>query len=443
MRKRSILISGFCLLAAFFFIGVSRAPAAGFALVEQSGKGLGESFAGGPTDTDDPSSLFYNPAASAFAGQNAVGLSLSAIDISVKFRDGGSTDVLGRPLTGGDGGDGGTLGLVPNLYYVQQVGDGVVVGFTVNAPFGLATKYPKDWKGRYHGVESDLAVIGISPSAAVQIIPDVLSLGAALNVQYADAKLTNAIDFGTILMSAAGTTPQALDGFGDLSGDDWGVGYSLGLLYNLTPRTRLGLSYRSKVDHELSGKVKFDVPATARAILDAGGMTDFFVNTNGRARLTLPEILTAGVYQELGEDFAVMASVAWTRWSRFKELVVKFDSAQPDSVTEENWDDTLAYRLGVNYFLDERWTLRAGTAYDEGAVKSAYRTPRIPDNDRVWVSLGAGYQVTDDLRVDASYAHLFIRDGKSALVNKPEAGLLVGEYKSSINIFALEGVWTF
>lgn len=443
MMEKAVRCCGVFLLAVFIAGAAARVQASGFALVEQSGKGLGESFAGGPTDTGDPSSLFYNPAASAFSRENAVGLSFSAIDISVKYRDSGSTDVIGQPLTGGDGGDGGTVGLVPNLYYVQNVAEGVVVGFTVNAPFGLATKYPKDWKGRYHGVESDLAVIGISPSAAVQIIPDVLSLGAALNVQYADAKLTNAIDFGTILMAAAGTSPQTLDGFGDLTGDDWAVGYSLGLLYNLTPQTRLGLSYRSKVDHELSGNVKFDVPLMARAILDAGGMSDFFVDTKGRARLTLPEIITAGVYQELGDDFAVMASVAWTKWSRFKELVVKFDSAQPDSITEENWEDTLCYRLGVNYFLDERWTLRAGTAYDEGAVKTAYRTPRIPDNDRVWVSLGAGCQITDDLRVDASYAHLFIRDGNSQLTNKPEAGFLVGEYESSINIFALEGVWTF
>lgn len=443
MKARVVSICSFCLLTALFVLGGSRAPAAGFALVEQSGKGLGEAFAGGPTDTLDPSSLSYNPAACAFSEENALGASLSAIDILVKFKDTGSTDVIGQPLTGGDGGDGGTLGLVPNLYYVQRVAEGAVIGFTVNVPFGLVSKYPQDWKGRYHGVESDLQVIGLSPSAALQIIPDVLSLGVALNIQYADAKLTNAVDFGTILMTAAGTTPQTLDGFADLSGDDWGVGYSLGLLFNLTPETRFGLSYRSKVDHELSGDVKFEVPLMARTILDAGGMSDWFVNTKAKARITLPEIITAGVSQDLGEDFAVMASVAWTKWSRFKELVVDFDSSQPDSVTEENWQDSLCYRLGVNYFLDDYWTLRAGTAYDEGAVKNAYRTPRIPDTDRIWLSLGAGCQINDDLRVDLSYAHLFMRDGKSQLVDQAAKGKLIGEYKSSIDIFALEGVWTF
>ncbi len=443
MQRRSVLICASGLLAAVLFIGGSRARAAGFALVEQSGKGLGEAFAGGPTDTRDPSSLFYNPAACAFTDKNALGASLSAIDLSAKFTDSGSTDAAGRPLTGGDGGEGGTFNLVPNLYYVQQVAEGAVVGLTVNVPFGLATKYSRDWKGRYHGVESDLQVIGISPTASLQVVPDVLSLGASLNVQYAHAKLTNAIDLGTILMSAAGTMPQSLDGFADLSGDDWGVGYSLGLLWNITPETRFGFSYRSKVDQELSGDVKFDIPATARGILDAGGMTNYFVDGDAKARITLPEIITAGLAQDLGEDFTVMASVAWTKWSRFKELTVKFDSGQPDSTTVENWEDSLCYRLGINYFLDEKWTLRAGTAYDEGAVKTAYRTPRIPDTNRVWLSLGAGCQIDEDLRVDLSYAHLFMSDAESDLRTDPKQGFLVGEYDASTDIFALEGVWNF
>ncbi len=314
MRTGSILICILLFLAVLHVSGGSRVDAAGFALVEQSGKGLGESFAGGPTDTSDPSSLFYNPAACAFTEENAIGASLSAIDLSAKFKDNGSTDATGRPLTGGDGGEGGTFNLVPNLYYVQQVAEGAVIGLSVNVPFGLATKYTKDWKGRYHGVESDLQVIGISPTASLQVVPDVLSLGASLNIQYAHAKLTNAIDLGTILAAAgAPTSPQTLDGFADLSGDDWGVGYSLGMLLNITPETRFGFSYRSKVDHELSGDVKFDVPVMARGILDAGGMTNYFVNCDAKARITLPEIITAGLAQDLGEDFTVMASVSWTK----------------------------------------------------------------------------------------------------------------------------------
>ena len=426
------------IIIALYILNSSDAAGAGFALVEQSGKGLGEAFAGGRTDTEDASSLFYNPAAMAFMKRNSVGASFSAIDVSMKFKDKGSHDVIGAPLTGGNGGDGGTLGLVPSLYFVHELMDQVKIGLTINAPFGLATKYAEDWKGRYHGVETDLMVIGISPTVAVEVLPELLSLGGSLNIEYADAKLTNAIDFGTILM-AGGAAPQTMDGFADLTGDDWAVGYTLGLLCTITPDTRIGISYRSKVDHNLSGDVDFDVPATARGMLNAIGMADYFVDTPATARLTLPESLSCGVYQRIGESFAIMGDVSWTNWRRFRELTVKFDSGQADSTTEEFWEDTMAYRLGINYFASDELTIRAGTAYDQGAVKTEYRTPRIPDNDRIWLTLGLGYAFTDDLRIDLGYAHLFINDSNSRLTNEPAAGYLLGEYESSIDIFSIDG----
>lgn len=175
--------------------------ASGFALLEQSGKGLGEAFAGGVTDTDDPSSLFYNPAAMAFMPTARGALIASVIDVSAKFKDEGSTTSPvfgGAPLTGGDGGEGGTTGYVPCLYYVQPIVENVNFGLAVNVPFGLVTDYDDGWKGRYHGLKSDLAVININPNVAVQVLPDLLSLGVGLNVQYADAELTNAIDFGAV-----------------------------------------------------------------------------------------------------------------------------------------------------------------------------------------------------------------------------------------------------
>lgn len=429
-------------ILALCIFNSSDTAASGFALVEQSGKGLGEAFAGGRTNTEDASSLFYNPAAMAFMKKNSIGASFSVIDVSLKFKDKGSHTVTGAPLTGGDGGDGGTLGLIPNLYFVHKLMDQVKIGLTINAPFGLATKYDKEWRGRYHGVESDLMVIGISPTVAVEVLPELLSLGASLNIEYADSKLTNAIDFGTILI-AGGTTPQTLDGFADLTGDDWAVGYSLGLLCTVTPDTRIGISYRSKVDHNLSGDVDFDVPTTARGMLDAIGMADYFIDTHATARITLPESLSCGIYQRIGECFALMGDISWTNWRRFRELVVKFDSGQPPSATEEYWEDTMTYRLGVNYFASTKLTIRAGSAYDQGAVKTEYRTPRIPDNDRIWLTLGLGYAFTDDLRIDLGYAHLFIKDSNSRLTNEPVAGYLLGEYESSIDIVSIEGSLLF
>ena len=42
-----------------------------------------------------------------------------------------------------------------------------------------------------------------------------------------------------------------------MKGDDWSVGYNLGVLYELNPATRFGLAYRSDVRHKLEGDVTF------------------------------------------------------------------------------------------------------------------------------------------------------------------------------------------
>jgi len=450
MKRLAVL---FCLLGitSVFMIVSPDAAASGFALVEQGGKGLGNAYSGGSTDTEDASSIFYNPSAIAFLEDNEVTVSLSLIDISDKFKDAGSTlgSGTGIPLTGGDGGDGGTTGFIPTLYWAQGITERVKLGLGVNAPFGLATKYPETWKGRYHAIESDLMTVNISPTVAVEVIPDLFSLGASVNAQYLDAKLTNAIDFGSILYSAgAGTLPQSLDGIADMSGDDWGVGYSLGLLCEPAADTRIGLSYRSKVDHNIKGKIKFDVPATARTILDAAGMSSLFVDSDVEADLTTPEMISLGLYQGLGESFAVTADVTWTRWSRFKEL--RAQTATPvlldpntggatnESVTEERWNDTFKYALGLSYFLNDAWTLRAGTCYDESPIDTEYRTPRIPGNDRIWLSLGASWEFLEDMRADLGYAHLFISDPKSDLQVNPADSRLVGKYEASVDIYSMQ-----
>ena len=447
--------SVFCLcllgITLGLLVGSSPARASGFALLEQSGKGLGEAYSGGITDIKDASSIFSNPSAIAFMEGNEVTTSLNVINISSEFKDDGSTlgSGTGIPLTGGDSGDAGTTGIVPTLYWAQGLTDRIKVGLGVNAPYGLATKYDKTWKGRYHAIESDLMSVGISPTLAFQVIPDLLSLGASVNAQYLDAKLTNAIDFGSILYAAgAGTLPQSLDGEGDMTGDDWGVGYSLGLLCKLAAETRVGVSYRSKVDHTLEGKIKFEVPATARTILDQSGMSTLFVDSDVKANLTTPETVSLGLYQGLGEAFAVTADVTWTRWSRFNELRAETADAvlldpttglpTNESVTEENWNDTFKYSLGLNYFLSDTWTLRTGTCYDQSPIDTEYRTPRIPGNDRLWLSLGASWQILEDLRADLGYAHLFMSDPKSDLQVNPTDSHLVGKYEAAVDIYSMQ-----
>ena len=53
--------------------------------------------------------------------------------------------------------------------------------------------------------------------------------------------------------------------------------------------------------------------------------------------------------------------------------------------------------------------IRAGIARDESPVPNVVlRTPRVPDSDRTWLTLGASYAYSKSYSVDIGYAHLFV-----------------------------------
>src|SRR5208283_6181542 len=242
---------------------------AGFALTEQSASGLGNAFAGGSAVAEDATTVFFNPAGlTRLEGQEIIGAA-HVIMPSANFNNQGSTHVLqgetNIPLLGGNGGDGGVTKVIPNFYYSIKVNDRLALGLGIESPFGLATNYDSGWVGRYHALESDLTSVNFNPSVAYKITSQ-LSAGAGINVQYIKAKLSNAIDFGTLdVLGALGLPPGALhlipqmsDGYVRLEGDSWGLGYNLGLLYEFTKDTRMGVAYRSRIQQNLKGDADFE-----------------------------------------------------------------------------------------------------------------------------------------------------------------------------------------
>ena len=145
-----------------------------------------------------------------------------------------------------------------------------------------------------------------------------------------------------------------------------------------------------------------------------------------------------------------MASARWTKWSRFEELRIRLANGLPDIVTEENWDDTLTLSLGVNYQVNNRWTIRAGYAHDESPVPDEFRTVRIPDSDRDWLTLGASFTSAGGMTVDFGFAHLSGDDAPisetTVIAGPPTSPVvvssgLVGTYEGSANIFGIQLQW--
>lgn len=425
--------------------------AAGFALIENSASGMGSAFASGGAAAEDASSLYFNPASMALLADRQLSVAGHFIRPSAAFSNNASTTATGDPLQGGEG-DGGVDALVPNLYYTMAYSSKLNVGLAVNAPFGLSTKYDDTWVGRYHAVRSELTTVNINPSLSYRLTPQWI-LGGGLNAQYLKVDLSSAVDFYGVCTStlpaaacaSQGLVAQQSDGFATVSGTNWAYGWNLGAIYQHNQATRLAFAYRAGIKQDVDGSADFTVPANAAFLTSAGAFRD----SAARASVDLPAVASLSVYHQSNAQLALMADATWTQWGHFHELrVVYANPAQPDSVTTENWRNSWRLALGGKYQYRNNLALRAGIAYDQSPVPDAeHRTPRMPGNDRKWLSLGLNYVLASDMSVDLGYSHLFVSNTPINNTLESDAAniqhTLSGTYANAVDIASAQLNWNF
>jgi long-chain fatty acid transport protein len=415
-RKRCLALYVAAACAAFS----GQAAASGFALIEQNASGLGYSYAGSAAAAEDASTIYYNPAGMSFLPRGMqLSAGLAAVGPSARFRDGGSTPAAGRPA-GGEGGDAGSWAGVPNFYWATDAGQNLKVGIGVSAPFGLKTEYDPTWIGRFQAIKSDVKTLNINPSVSYRV-SDAVALGFGLNYQRIEAELTRAVSLG-----------PAGEGGVRVEGDDTAWGYNMGAMFQFAPATRLGVSYRSAIKYNVKGTATFSpgVPAAS------GDVT---------LDLKLPDNFSVALSHQFDSKWTLLADVTWTGWSSIKDLRVVRSNGTTLENTPENFRDTWRAGLGAIYRHNEAWSLKMGVAYDQTPVNATDRTPRLPDEDRTWLSVGAQYRVSRNGTLDFGYAHLFVKD---ASINQSAgspltSGTLRGYFENSVDILGIQYSHTF
>lgn len=428
-----------CAVATLLTAAAFQVHAAGFALIEQGASGLGNAYAGAAASAEDASTIFFNPAGLMHLQGNQFVAAGHIVKPSAEF-SGRATSPLGAAVTGGNGGDAGSATFVPNLYYSRQLPNNFVFGLGINSPFGLKTEYDADWVGRYHAIESDLKTVNINPAIAYKASSS-LSVGVGINAQYIEATLSQKVNqqLACLVAGGAGLCTNLPDITAEVEGDDWSLGYNFGLIYDVNPGTRIGFAYRSKIKQELEGDANF---TNAVPLFTGAGR---FVPTDVTANVTLPESVSLSLYHDINSRWAMLADATWTHWNRFQHLLIDFENPlqTPDSLTVEDWTNSMRYSFGLNYRHDSTWLLRAGVAFDEEPIRSVeYRTPRIPGNDRTWLAFGANYRYSSALSFDVGYAHLFVDDTRINHTSTT-AGLITGEYDNAVDILSAQVNWTF
>lgn len=434
------------IMAVLLAAASGNSLASGFALSGKSASSLGNGLSGTAVSAEDASVIYGNPAAMRDLEGEHFSALLHLINTDVKFDNKGSTS-NGSPTTGDAHEHVNKNHIIPNFYYLKTLNEDLTFGFGIYTPFGLSLEYDDNWVGRYHSTESSLRTINFSPAIAFSP-SDKLNLGFGVDFQYFSSELNKEIDFGRIceVYEARGYIPvgtcsspgvelvaQQDDGSNTLTGDNWAMGYSLGMTYDLNEATRLGASFHSSTRHDVEGNAQFS------------GVPDIFAGTfhNSDASLTLmlPETLSLGVRQVVTPRLEVMADYTWTRWSRYDELLVKFTNGLTPAVEENNWKDSSRFAVGMNYRLQDDWLLRSGITYDQTPVPDAeHRSPRVPDEDKLSLGLGSNVGLNDSMDLD--FALFYTLPTSTDINNTDSLGhTLKGSYETQTTYLSMQFNW--
>lgn len=407
-----------------------HAAASGFQLMEQNASGLGNAYAGQAAAAENASTIFFNPAGMTYLPGRQVSGTVSLIRPSAKFTNSGASAApAGLTSPGGNGGDVGSLAALPTGYVSWQLNPRLWLGLGITVPFGLSTEYNAGWVGRFQSRKSEIKTTDINPSIAFKL-NDVVSLGAGFSYQKVNVDVSRSAFTGVERASKV-----------DLDDND-SYGFNLGAMFKISPATRIGLSYRSTVEHDLKGTA---------SIAGIGGATV-------KANVKLPDTLSWAIAHQATPKLELLSDLTYTRWSEIKRVPVITTSAGLASlgIASGSALDTFdfqfknTYRIGVgaNYKLQNDFTLKLGVAYDESPVSAQFRTVTLPDNDRLWFSIGGKYQVNKQATVDFGYAYLYVQDAsinsRKGVGASPFQGNVVGNYNNSdVHIFSAQLSYNF
>jgi len=430
---------GLCLNAAY---------AGAFQLArEYNAVELGNSGAGGAAIAQDASTAYANPAGLVRIPNKQLMISGDAIFTHSKF-SGANTWRSTTAPAGPSYTQSGTVStndkmLVPSFAFAMPLAQYGLpkwnTALSVTVPYGLSTNYGNSSLIRYSATSSKLSVIDISPDLAYKF-NDQWSLGAGLDIERVGVSIRRVV--GAPILSPS--NPTLRDSTSKNSADGWGYGGHAGVLFQLTPKSRVGLAYHTSVKVGVTGNSVM----TGRLAGSSGSMS---LDTL-RATFILPSVTVLSGHHEFNNPWSIDASAYYTQWTTLSGTLTAYNLAGTPPVTPtttsipQHYRNTWLLALGGGYQLTRDWLIRAGMSYDQSPVKSAERNVLIPDADRVGLSVGAHYQVNKQVGLDAGWMHLFFHDSSVSipLAVGSQSSTSIGSYNDShVDLLGLQATIDF
>lgn len=396
--------------------------ASDFSLPFISAAGLGDLYSGWAASAKDASTAYTNPAGLTRLQNQQVVFSVLGLTGDSKFTGSTRTPPYPFPAPVVQSGSASTnLGAIfPLFYYAKPVAKNLVFGLSANSPFALGTSYPKDSIVRYAATRSQIVVVDLSPSIGFKF-NEVFSVGLGFDANRLAFTLNNMI--GPPLSTPDSEVQNHLSG--------WGYGWHGGVLFQVHPATRIGLSFNSMVMFHATGDSEAYTPFTT------------FRTTNQKSNAALPARAQLSINQEINPRWTVMGTLFYTNWSTFQYLTLKrvmtpFGTTTPVTIPFE-YHNTFDYAAGVNFKATEKWLLRAG--FEIMTKPSNNRDRSVPDpiGSAKIIGLGAHYQQNAKLGYDVSYAHSFFAQEQINLVTPLTSAS--GHTNTQTNVFGAQVTW--
>jgi long-chain fatty acid transport protein len=402
--------------------------AGGFQLNEVGARAMGQGGAFAAR-ANDLSAMYYNPAGLAY--QNGFGAYVGASMILPKSS---WTSPTGTPTT-----DMNSQTFVPpNAYVGYGLKDGLSFGIGFFVPFGLGTEWPEEWAGRRLAVKTDLQSYMVNPTIAYKV-NETFMIGAGFSWMYSKVTMEYRVQ---TFSSLAPPTPASSDGWASLDANGNAFGFNLGAIYKPMPKMSFGVSYRHTTETDLEGDATFE---------DMQALSSFFPGGSGKATITFPNQIFAGLSYDVSENLSLEFDYQWVGWSTYDSLIVELPTGpvaplppalggprplQTTQRSEKAWNNTYLLRLGGEYRMKE-WSFRLGFIYDATPQPNKTVEPMLPDANRYEGTIGLGYKFAGHWGVDVAYQFISFQDRTVTGPTTGDMNRFPGTYKSTANLFGL------
>lgn len=399
-----VVMKKLSLLAIIILVSSSTLLAGGFQINLQGQKQTGMGHAGTGLCLDNASILF-NPGALSFL-DSLKGIYIGASFIMPKstYAD-YATRYVAHPVK--------HVGTPFTLYanYQFKKAKKLQCGLGIYTPFGSKVQWEDDWKGQFLIREINLKTIFIQPTVSYKIHE---KIGIGLGFVYATGSF--ALRKGVPLQDSSGNYGEA-----NLEGKASGYGFNAGIYFKANDKFSIGIDYRSEVKVSVaSGTADFETPSS----LDYK-----FPTTTFSTQLRLPQVATLGLGYSINNKFKLAFDINFVGWKSYDSLIIDFadnTDALKDVHSARMYKNAYIFRLGAQYKLNEKWTVRLGTYYDMTPVQAGYLTPETPDADKLGITAGASFNITKKIHIDASFLYI---EGKKRTDTNLETDF-TGTYKT-------------